>query len=80
MVCGLEGVTGVMYEDGAWVQLALEKILLMSFCEYNNQPSGCIITGYFLISGAGVPRRPGTDRHLLTVAGLPFNAFQETML
>jgi hypothetical protein len=69
-----------MYEDGAWVQLALDKILLISFCEYNNQPSGCTITGYFLISGAGVPQRPGTDLRLLPVAGLPFDTFKGTML
>jgi hypothetical protein len=33
---GLEDVSGIMYEDGAWVQLALDKILFLSFCERSN--------------------------------------------
>jgi len=32
----LEDVSGIIYEDGAWVQLALDKILFLSFCEHCN--------------------------------------------
>jgi hypothetical protein len=77
---GLEDVSGIVYEVGAWIKLALDKILFLNVYEHSNKHSGCIITGHFLISGAAVPRRPGTDRCLLPVVGLPFDTFQGTVL